>query len=424
MPVVEDLIVVTGTAEQPVEHLRFHGFTLTEARQDGISLEGARECQVTGCTVRHVGGVGINVGYLRNAVRGVGLPWRAAGVGRKPVHSGDRELLFGFPCTACRAAGNDVSQVGGEGIALYGEGNVADNNHLSQTGTYDRVCAGLTMVGSRQIASHNNLRDMPRDGIFINGRENLAEYNDIRNSMLYTADNAAIALRQHDVAQAVVDRGNTLRFNRLLDTVGYGSYPHCTHPGEGYGSPFCSFGIYLDGSICGVTVYGNIVARCGGTSVFVQFGGGNTFENNLFVEGDAERLQFDSMVFFGTFMFADGDGKYAEKEPPNRFQHNIFAYGGPKTDLYRVGQWRSSPGWDTRQATFDDNLIWHPGLPVTTWLHDKLAAKSLADLIRLQCLQIQRAIANLRQRGNLKKIQQQLVEVHRLENEADALFLN
>ncbi len=52
------------------------------------------------------------------------------------------------------------------------------------------------------------------------------------------------------------------------------------------------------------------------------------------------------------------------------------------------------------------------------------AAKSLADLVRLQCLHIQRAIANLRQRGRLKKIQEQLVEIHRLENEADSLFLN
>ena len=52
------------------------------------------------------------------------------------------------------------------------------------------------------------------------------------------------------------------------------------------------------------------------------------------------------------------------------------------------------------------------------------AARSLADLIRLQCLQIERAISNLRKGSNLRKIQEQLVEIHRLENEADAQFLN
>ncbi|MCH7837157.1 MAG: DUF47 domain-containing protein [Chloroflexi bacterium] len=52
------------------------------------------------------------------------------------------------------------------------------------------------------------------------------------------------------------------------------------------------------------------------------------------------------------------------------------------------------------------------------------ASRSLADLIRLQCLQIERAIGNLRHGSNLKKIQEQLVEIHRLENEADTQYLN
>jgi predicted phosphate transport protein (TIGR00153 family) len=51
-------------------------------------------------------------------------------------------------------------------------------------------------------------------------------------------------------------------------------------------------------------------------------------------------------------------------------------------------------------------------------------AKSLADLLRLQCVQIERAIGNLRSGSTLKKIQEQLVEIHRLENEADTQFLN
>ena len=53
-----------------------------------------------------------------------------------------------------------------------------------------------------------------------------------------------------------------------------------------------------------------------------------------------------------------------------------------------------------------------------------VAAKELADLIRLQCIQIERAVGNLRRGSNLRKIQEQLVEIHRLENEADSLYLN
>ena len=52
------------------------------------------------------------------------------------------------------------------------------------------------------------------------------------------------------------------------------------------------------------------------------------------------------------------------------------------------------------------------------------AARGLADLIRLQCLQLERALSALRHRGHLKSLLEQLEEVNRLENEADSLFLD
>lgn len=51
------------------------------------------------------------------------------------------------------------------------------------------------------------------------------------------------------------------------------------------------------------------------------------------------------------------------------------------------------------------------------------AARALADLIRLQCVQLERAVACLRHSRQLKQILEQLKEVNRLENEADSLFL-
>jgi len=51
------------------------------------------------------------------------------------------------------------------------------------------------------------------------------------------------------------------------------------------------------------------------------------------------------------------------------------------------------------------------------------AARGLADLIRLQVVQVDRAVQNLRQRSRLKSVLEQCVEIHRLENEADTLFL-
>ncbi len=51
------------------------------------------------------------------------------------------------------------------------------------------------------------------------------------------------------------------------------------------------------------------------------------------------------------------------------------------------------------------------------------AARALADLVRLQCVQLETAIGALRSARRLKHIMDQLKEVNRLENEADSLFL-
>ncbi len=52
------------------------------------------------------------------------------------------------------------------------------------------------------------------------------------------------------------------------------------------------------------------------------------------------------------------------------------------------------------------------------------AASGLADLIRLQCIQLERAVSTLRHRSQLKSMLEQLKEINRLENEADSLYLN
>ncbi len=52
------------------------------------------------------------------------------------------------------------------------------------------------------------------------------------------------------------------------------------------------------------------------------------------------------------------------------------------------------------------------------------AACSVADLVRLQTVQLEKAIPKLRQRSQLKSVLEECVEIHRLENEADSLFLD
>lgn len=51
-------------------------------------------------------------------------------------------------------------------------------------------------------------------------------------------------------------------------------------------------------------------------------------------------------------------------------------------------------------------------------------ARSLADIIRLQTLEVRRSIASLRNRSQFRRILEHGVEINRLENEADSLFLD
>jgi len=78
--------------------------------------------------------------------------------------------------------------------------------------------------------------------------------------------------------------------------------------------------------------------------------------------------------------------------------------------------------------TMDDVMDFMEGAATAIRIYEinqpTASARELADLIRLQCVQIERAIGNLRRAATMRKIQEQLVEVHRLENEADTRFLS
>ena len=51
-------------------------------------------------------------------------------------------------------------------------------------------------------------------------------------------------------------------------------------------------------------------------------------------------------------------------------------------------------------------------------------ARGVADLVRLQTVQVEKAVPKLRQRSQLKSVLEHCVEIHRLENEGDTLFLD
>ena len=54
----------------------------------------------------------------------------------------------------------------------------------------------------------------------------------------------------------------------------------------------------------------------------------------------------------------------------------------------------------------------------------RAAARAVSDLVRLQTVEVEKAMRKLRQRSQLKSVLEHCVEIQRLENEADTLFLD
>ena len=75
----------------------------------------------------------------------------------------------------------------------------------------------------------------------------------------------------------------------------------------------------------------------------------------------------------------------------------------------------------------DDVMDYMEGAATAIWVYGieqpTEAACGLADLLRLQCVQMEQAVSKLHRSSQMKQITEQLKEIHRLENEADALFL-
>lgn len=320
----------------PVEHIVLRGLTIEESRQDGIVLTGASECRVLRCTVRNVGNVGVNLGAVANAEREAGNPRVTEPTGFSGgVGGGGQNILFNDPCMDTRVIGCDVYDCGADGIFLYGDRNVAENNHVRNTGLYDMDCACINLWGQANVARRNTLHDVPRNGVFLKGVDNVVELNDLRWTMLETCDGGAIRMCQRNLLL----RGNVIRHNRVLDTVGYG-YPRGSYA---FQSPYYSWGVYLDDFTCGTSVEGNIIARVGRSGVMVHGGSDNTVRGNIVVDAPLAGLEHAPI----------------REEPVtgNLFVANVVSHDMDGALIYR------STKWVDGSLDFARNLVWTHGRP-------------------------------------------------------------
>ena len=336
LPRVADLVVCRGDFDrkQFVRHVVLDHLSLECCHQDGIVLEAAQHCQITGCMLSNIG---------RTAI------------------------LLGEGSSACRVAGNDIAFPGGQAIATAPGVNTpkATADHLI-TNNYAHHCgetwvcgvgwgSGIYIAGRHHTVSHNLVHDVPYSIINFTGWEHVIEYNHCHHGVLECFDGAGI----YGWIDPTGGAGkNLVRFNRIHDIVGYGIpwIPSPKIPADIH-SPCFAWGIYLDDELSDTVVCGNLVYRAPG-GILLHGGWNIRVENNIFAEASDEQIRIGNM---------QPDKSPALQKTPaagfpgcmsnNLFQRNIVSFASPMPVLYFAGSWLN------QAATFRRNLIDHHGLP-------------------------------------------------------------
>lgn len=338
-------------------NITFRGFTFECSQGTAIVLRDTTSCLIAGCTIRNVGdygGSGVSVSGGRN--NGV--------------------------------VGNDVYEIGRDGISVGGgdrktltsAGNYADNNYIHHIGVFYKQGVGVSLSGCGNRASHNLIHDGPRWGIGFRGNNLVIEYNHIRHVDLETADTGAVYTGGRDWLGS---RGTVIRYNYFHDILGYGQ------ENGRWVSPHFAWGIYLDDNTGGVDVIGNIVSRCVLGLIHLHNGRDNLVENNIFIDGKQQQIQYSGWTGSGTrwqqHLSTMIKGYESVMNQPawkqmrnmnihpndavlangmtmtgNVFRRNICYYTDPDSRLLKL---RSVP---LDHNEFDYNLYWHAGLPIET----------------------------------------------------------
>ena len=256
VPTLKTLVELEpGTA-----HVTLRGLRLECCEGNAIQLRNTERCLIVGNTLRNVCGFS-----------GIAIA----------IHGGREN----------GAVGNDISQVGSNGISLSGgelktltpAGNYAENNYIHHFGVFFKQGVGIALSGVGNRATRNLIHDGPRFGIIHGGSKNLIELNRIRHVCLETEDTGAIYSNGRDW---LTPRGTVIRHNFISDIWGYGRH------GDKWQSPYFAWGIYLDDNSGGADVFGNIIARCSRSGIHGHSARDCRIENNIFFENGLSQIEF------------------------------------------------------------------------------------------------------------------------------------
>ena len=224
--------------------------------------------------------------------------------------------------------------------AVYSNLHIVGND-IHDCGKLHKGTGAVELYYGGNTVEYNYLHDLPRWGVafpFNQGGQNTIRYNEIRRACLETADCGPI----HNSPS--VGEGGEINNNLLIDCPGMSAGLNGT-----LRTPFGCWGIYLDCQAPGYNVHDNAIVgpMPGG---YIVAGPNNTFENNMVVNCG----QYQAMP------------RFIQNTTANvNVLRNIFYYTDPTAQLYRLDGEVNVLSSGNNQ--FDYNLIFHNGLPISTY---------------------------------------------------------
>lgn len=227
-------------------NIRFENLTFAGTRGSAIEIHGGSDNLILACTIRDLAGNAIRVDGGRNHV----------------VRD----------CTIHTIGARGIILTGGDRQSLTPGGHAAVNNHIYNFSRIVQTYApAIALGGVGNRAAHNTIHDAPHTAVMFSGNDHVIEYNRIHHVMQNATDMGAIyAGRSHTMW------GNVIRYNYFHDIE-----TRIEH-GHNGGHARLVHAIYLDDTLSGITITGNIFARV--KEALAASGSDIVFTNNILLD--------------------------------------------------------------------------------------------------------------------------------------------
>jgi hypothetical protein len=311
-PVVQKtLLAVRGTRERPVVNLAFEGIHVSHVDWPlpAWGYNGLFSCNVATGTKQKPGHRFIEAAVEFEHARNCHF------VDGGIIHVGGMALCLGDGTAFNRIEGNEIGDVGGGGIGAGGcnvaggylfaapppepeeyKGYRIANNHVHQVGTDYYGGTGICLyLAQDSTVAHNLIHDAAYCGIIVAAsqdpkvpfaKNNLIEFNHIRNCMKTTVDGGGLYVTFANYGDGTRVRGNLIH-DTEWNAFGRGNVT------SGILDTIPCHGLYLDGNNTGCRYENNVVYRnAGGPLLLNSHESKNQWRDNLFQKDGTPPCEF------------------------------------------------------------------------------------------------------------------------------------